>query len=213
MLLATRATSVSAQEKAEEIMVLDQTKLIKILKNTKATEFAKAKACQRLAVIGTKEAVPALAALLTDPKFAHYARFGLEPIPDRSVDEALRRALGQVKGMLQVGVINSIGNRKDVKAVESLTKLMDDSDTKVAAAAASALGRIGSPEAAKALQKAVDYTRTVAGDCLECAEGLVAQGKKDQALVLYDTLLGRSDLPKGLRMAAARGQETARSKQ
>ena len=211
MLPATDSKKVSAQEKAEEIMALEQTKLIKILKNPKATEFAKAKACQRLAVVGTKEAVSALAALLIDPKFAHYARFGLEPIPDPSVDDALRRALGQVKGMLQIGLINSIGNRKDVKAVESLTKLMDDADTKVAAAAAAALGRISSPEAAKVLQKALDYTKTVAGDCLECAEGLVAQGKKDQALALYDALLRRSDLPKAVRMTATRGQETARS--
>jgi HEAT repeat protein len=211
MLLATGAALVPAPEKAEEIMALEQTKLIKILKNSKATEFAKAKACQRLAVIGTKEAVPALAALLIDPKFAHYARFGLEAIPDPSVDDALRRALGQVKGLPQIGVINSIGNRKDAKAVEILTKLMDDSDTRVAAAASAALGRISGPEAAKSLLKTLDYTKAVAGDCLECADGLVAQGKKDEALTLYDALLRRSDLPRAVRLAATRGRESSQS--
>ena len=34
-------------------------------------------------------AVPVLAGLLGDEKMAHYARYGLEPIPDASVDAAL----------------------------------------------------------------------------------------------------------------------------
>lgn len=210
MLQATGATLVSVKEKAEEIMALKQTKLIGILKNPKATEFAKAKACQRLAVIGTKEAVPALAALLANPKFSHYARFGLEPIPDSSVDDALLHAMGQLNGRLQVGVINSIGHRKDPKAVEALAKLVDDSDAEVATAAAAALGRISGLEAAKELKRVLDYTKTVAGACLECAEGLLAQGKKEQALALYDALLRRTDLPKAVRTAATRGQESAR---
>jgi len=62
-------------------MALDQKKLVKILKNSKSTDFAKAKACQRLAVIGMKEAVPALSALLANPKMAHYARFGSSRSP------------------------------------------------------------------------------------------------------------------------------------
>ena len=48
--------------------------------------FDKAKACQRLAVIGGRDAVPALAAFLGDKELAHYARFGLEPNPDPAVD-------------------------------------------------------------------------------------------------------------------------------
>jgi HEAT repeat protein len=208
MLPDTGATLVSAQDKAEKIMVLEESKLIKILKRRKATEFAKAKACQRLAMIGTKKAVPALASLLANPKFAHYARFGLEPIPDSSVDDALRNALGQLKGRLQVGVINSIRHRKDPKAVEALAKLVNDSDAEVAAAAAAALGRISGLEAAKELEKALDYTKDVAGACLECAGALVAQGKKEQALALYDALLRRTDLPKAVRILATRGQES-----
>ena len=58
----------------------------------------------RLAMVGTKDAVPALAALLPDPQFSHYARFGLVPIPDPSVDDALRGALKTLKGKLLVGV-------------------------------------------------------------------------------------------------------------
>ncbi|NQT38540.1 MAG: hypothetical protein HQ581_13675, partial [Planctomycetes bacterium] len=100
-------------------------KLIVVLQSD-AAPFDKAKACQRLALIGTKEAVPALAALLADERLSSYARFGLEPIPDPSVDDALRDALGRLHGRLLAGVINSIGVRRDVKAVGALTKLASD---------------------------------------------------------------------------------------
>ncbi len=50
-------------------------------------------ACKRLAVIGTKESIPVLAELLADDRLAHYARFGLEAIPDSAVDTVFRDAL------------------------------------------------------------------------------------------------------------------------
>ena len=131
--------------KSAEIMSLPAPKLIEILKDSNASEFAKAKACQRLAVVGDKTAVAALAALLSDSKLAHYARFGLEPISDPSADKALRDALGDLDGNLLIGVINSIGRRKDPKALDALAKLMHGDDVDVAAAARAALGRIRSP--------------------------------------------------------------------
>jgi hypothetical protein len=209
MMPDTGAAPVPVQLKAEEIMTLEQTKLIELL-TSDAPDFARAKACQRLAVIGTREAVPALAALLADPKFSHYARYGLEPIPDPSVDDALREASGKLTGRLQIGVINSLGNRRDTKAVEALARLMDGSDADVAAAAAAALGRIGDGSAAKELQRVLDRTKTVAGACLECCEGLLTKGNKEQALALYEALLLRSDVPPAVRLAATRGQQATR---
>jgi len=128
-----------------QIMALPPAKLIGILKDSNASVYARAKACQRLAVVGDKTAVPALAALLTDPQLSHYARFGLEPIPDPSADEAFRAALGKVRGNLLVGVINSIAQRKDAKALGTLAKLRQDADSEVARAAEAALARIRPP--------------------------------------------------------------------
>mgnify|MGYP001583437061 FL=1 len=128
-----------------QLMALPPAKLIAILKDPQASAYAKAKACQRLAVVGDKTAVPALAALLTDPQLSHYARFGLEPIPDPAVEEALRAALGKVQGKLLVGVINSIGYRKDTKALPALAKLLQDADPEVAQAANAALARVRPP--------------------------------------------------------------------
>src|SRR5881409_775826 len=89
-------------------------KLIAILKS-QAPPQEKAIPCKQLAIYGTKDAVPALARLLSDPELASWARIALEAIPDPSADAALRKAMGKVKGKLLVGVINSLGNRQDQK--------------------------------------------------------------------------------------------------
>src|SRR3982751_6422565 len=83
----------SDMQQAEPFLNLDEAALVKILQDPAAAIFDKNIACRRLAIIGTKAAVPALAALLSDPKLAHYARFGLGPITDPAVDEALCAAL------------------------------------------------------------------------------------------------------------------------
>ena len=191
---------------AASINRMDQAKLIQILKDSGSTVFQKAKACQRLAQVGAKEAVPALAALLADQQLAHYARYGLEPIPDPSVDDALRDALKKVKGSLLVGVINSIGQRRDAGAVEPLVKLMYESDAGAALAAAAALGRISGPQASRALQEALGRTKgalraAVAGAGLVCAEGLLARGDRQQAVTLRQ-VLSRPDMPKAVRLGA-----------
>lgn len=49
---------------AAQMMTLPPARLIAILKDPEASVYAKAKACQRLAVVGDKTAAPALAALL-----------------------------------------------------------------------------------------------------------------------------------------------------
>ena len=85
-------------------------KLIAVLQ-CDAAPFDKAQACQRLALIGTKEAVPALAALW--PMRGSAATRGLDSADSGpSVDDALRDALGRLHGRLLSGVINSIGVRR-----------------------------------------------------------------------------------------------------
>lgn len=127
---------------AEAIMGLPPAKLVALLRDPGASAYAKAKACQRLAVTGDKTAVPALAALLGDAQLGAYARFGLEPNPDVSADDALRAALGKLQGASLVGVINSIGRRKDTKAIGELAKLRMSSEGEVARAADAALAQI-----------------------------------------------------------------------
>jgi len=190
----------------------DEAALIAVLESD-APVFEKAKACQQLAVVGTKNAVPVLTKLLSDEQMSHYARFGLEPIPDPSVDEAFRAALGKLKGGVLVGVINSIGMRRDAKAIGDLKGLMGGSDSAVASAAAGSLGRIATPEAVAFLTGALDgreSSRTAVADaCLTAADTLIASGEQNEAVAIYDAMR-KADLAKHIEIAALHGAIRAR---
>jgi HEAT repeat protein len=191
-------------------------KLIAVLGSSGASRKEKADACRELGLIGAKDAVPALAALLADPKLSHMARYGLEPIPDPSVDEALRDAAGKLKGRPLVGVIGSLGVRRDPKAVPLLTKMLENPEPDVAPTAARSLGKIGTADAAKVLQQALaevpaPLRPAVADGCLGCAEAMLASGKRDEAAALYEAV-GKADLPKHFRIAAAQGAILTRQK-
>jgi HEAT repeat protein len=209
-----------AQSNAKEIMARKPAELVEILKNPQASTFEKAKACQRLAVVGTRDALPALAALLSDEKLNCYARCGLEGIADPAVDEALRDVATKLHGRQLVGVLDSIGQRKDAKAVEVLAKLLDDKDIAVASAAAGALGRIGTSAAAWRLIKAVltdlPVKACAAAASLACAERLAASGEPGalEALEMYGMLAQEQikagggkdvELPKHIKIAGRRG--------
>lgn len=131
--------------KSAAIMSLPSADLVKILNDPSSEEFAKAKACQRLAVIGNESAVPALAGLLGDARLAHYARTALDQIPGDVADRALREALSDLDGKLLIGAIHSIGTRRDAGALDSLAKLRQRDDPDVASAATWAISRIRRP--------------------------------------------------------------------
>ena len=209
MLVAVAPATAWGQTNSKEILALPPEKLVEILKNPEAKIFDKAKACQRLAVVGTKEAIPALAALLPDEKLNLYARFGLEGIPDAAVDDALREATAKLHGRQLVGVIDSIGQRKDAKAVGLLKGFLSNPDAPVASAAAGALGRIGTLEAAAVLKEWV-VKETAVKNCLgdaslACAESLAAAGKTDEAIALYQAVRA-SSVPKHVKISAIDGQ-------
>ena len=192
------------QEK--DIATMDAAGLIAILKDPAAPEFRKAKACMRAGELGAKDAVPALAAMLSSEHMSVYARYGLEPIADPSVDDALRAALTKLKGVQLIGVINSINKRRDAKAAPMMAKMLASPDVDIARAAAAALGSIGNEAAMKELQAALGRTSgllrmAVADACLICAERLAADGKRDTAMLLYSAL-SATGVPKPVRLAA-----------
>jgi len=206
---------IPAEFRAEPIERLDQTALIRILGepgSEPATVFRKGIACKRLAVIGPRESAPPLAALLGDDRVSDYARDALESMPDPAADEALREALPKLKGLLLIGVINSIRRRRDLKAAEPLGKLIYDADGAVAGAAALAVGEISGPVAAKMLQRALGATKgavraDVAGGALLCADRMMAEDREG-ALALLD-VLSRPDIPSNVRVPAMHLQVAA----
>ena len=201
------APTVPPEFDALPIWTMPPQKLVALVADPGSTLFQKAIACKKLAFVGGPEAVRPMAALLGHPQLGCYARFGMEPNPDPSVDAAFRAALPKLKGKLQVGVIHSIGFRKDAKALDALKKLMSDSDSQVAGAAAASIGMIGGLEAGRILEGALKSTEApafpvVARACLLCAEGLVA-GNRTRALQLYTQLSAKS-MPEPVQLAALR---------
>jgi len=165
--------------------------------------------CRRLRVIGTAQSVDALAALLPAEETSHIARFALERIADEKAGQALRDALPKVNAKLKAGVIGSLGVRRDAKSVDTIAKFLDDADTMTAQAAAHSLGLIGTPAAAKALSQFAAKAPAamaipVADARLLCAEQLLADGNKAEAMALYKELQGDSQ-PSHVRVAAMRG--------
>jgi hypothetical protein len=131
-----------------------ESKLVAVLGSPQTTSAGKDYVCRLLRQIGTAQAVPALAALLPDPKLSHMARFALQHLPDPAADAALRAALGTLSGNLKIGVVGSLGERGSRPAVADLAPLVSSADTALAAAALRALGRIGGAEAAAVLTTA-----------------------------------------------------------
>ena len=187
--------------------------LISLLRSN-APPAEKAVACKQLAIYGSKDAVPALAPLLSDPHLASWARIALEAIPGPAPEAALRSAMGKLQGNLLIGVINSIAVRRDSKAVSGLVKKLKAADADVASAAAVALGRIGGDKAAKALSRSLASASAalrpaVAEGCVLCAEQLLAQGKPSDAIKLYDTVRA-APVPRQKMLEATRGAILAR---
>jgi HEAT repeat protein len=186
-------------------------RLAEVLKSA-APRGAKDFACRQLAVIGTADEAPALAPLLLDEHLSHMARYALERIPGPTAEEAMRQALGKVQGKLLVGVINSLGNRRVVGAVEDLARLISSDDPAVGQAAAAALGKMGLAARVpleQALARAPAPVRpAVAQALLLCAEDFAGRGNRDEAVALYDRL-AKTDSP-SVRTAAARGAVLAR---
>lgn len=170
-------------------------------------QAAKDALCRALRRVGTAAAVPALAPLLADEKLSHMARYALQCIPAPEAAQALLEALPKVTGKLKIGVAASLGVRGEAAAAAPLQNTLTDSDPAVARAAAYALGAVGSPAALQALSAAKAGPGTkdaIADGLLECAENLLAAGKKAEAKAVYEKLLGDSP-GKAVKIAATRG--------
>lgn len=201
----------ASYENPQELRELEK-QMVKFL-GTDATLAGKQFVCKQLSIIGTEQAVPALARMLTDEKTSDMARYALERIPGGAVDKALVKALGKTKGKVKVGIINSLGERTAKQATDSLSKLLKDKDEQIALAAAAALGKIGTEQTAGALRKALkqasgDLRLNVADAYLVCADKLAAAGDKDAAMAIYKKLY-KSDESVRIRSGALAGMVAA----
>ncbi|HOK45552.1 MAG TPA: hypothetical protein PLK67_06460 [Bryobacteraceae bacterium] len=90
-----------------------ETAFIKFLESN-ATRAGKDQVCRHLMLIGSTASVPVLTKMLGSEETADMARYALERIPGAAVDKALRSMLPKTKGRVQVGIINTLGQRKGI---------------------------------------------------------------------------------------------------
>jgi len=206
----------AAEARAADGRTPKEQALIAVLRGD-AAEGDKAVACKELAVFGSADAVPDLAKLLGNERLASWARIPLEAIPDPACDAALRDAAGRLSGRLLVGVLNSLGVRRDAAAVELLARRLGDGDPAVVDAAAAALGNVGTAGAADALRKALASAApaaraSAAEGCVLCAERMLAANQAAAAAALYDAVR-KADVPRQRVVEATRGAILARGEQ
>ncbi|GAB4140652.1 MAG: hypothetical protein Kow0040_29080 [Thermogutta sp.] len=206
--LACVLASHFGQARAESAGANQEAELIALVKSD-APKADKALACKKLAIYGGPQAAAALAPLLDDPELNSWARIALEAIPDPEADRVLREAAGRLQGRILIGVLNSIGVRRDAEAVDILAKHLNGNDPVAAAAAAVALGRIGTPSAVTALEPALTHSDPTVRNA--AAEGIILiaeqrrlSGAKDEAKDLY-ARVRNADVPSPRSLEAVRG--------
>jgi len=168
--------------------------------------------CGQLSLIGSAAEVPALAGLLDDKDLSLAARSALERIPGKAASAALRQAMTRSRAPVLIGLINTLGERRDADAVDAVARHLVNNDAAVAAAAVDALGKIGGLAAVKALS---DVRATLPAGLqvkrdnalIACAAGLARSGKITEAEAIYREM-SALDKPVHVRIAAFSGRLT-----
>ena len=196
------AAAVSTDPAAKKLLAA---KLVGMLASG-ATVEAKQAACWQLSIVGSAAEVPALAKLVADKELGYQARLALERIPGGESLAALRAALAATSGEARACVINSLGARRDAKAVAGIAGLLTDADAMTAGAAMEALGKIGGATAAGALMAAdgkvpAALKPRLSVALLRCAEGLQAAGSTKDAAPILEKLC-RANQPAFIRIEA-----------
>jgi HEAT repeat protein len=196
--MKTVSDLVVAAAKDAALRPLAEQKLLAALAAQGSRDF-KENICRQLVMVASPASIKKLEPMLSDAKLAHIARYTLTRIESPDAPAALLRALPKTTGLLQAGIINSLGNRRYAPALPEIGKLASSSDTVIASAAIAALGEIGGAEAIKTLQS-LKASPQVNDALLACAERLTGQ----QAAAVYEKLYASAN-PRTIRIAALRG--------
>ena len=175
-----------------------------------------------LEYIGRAECIDTVAGLLSDKDalVRDAARRALANNPEK---EAGVKLLGEMQhatdAKFKAALINSLGHRGDAASVDALSVELANKNRAVAIAAARALGKIATPDCAKALaaarEKASGELAMRIGDSwLLCADHYAQQGKSAEAAAIYRKL-SQSTENRALRLAAVQGllKVTSRKKE
>ncbi len=181
--------------------------MIELIQADDATFEARQFACRMLRRIGSEASLRILARLLRDEELSHMARFALQGMTSPKVDPILRKALEELEGDLRIGIIGTIAQRGDQKAVRLIARYLGSEDKTLARTAISALGQIGGAGAARVLARAdvaEEFDQLRYDSILLCADQLAESDNSARAISLYKRMTNPA-LPTMIRLAAYRG--------
>ena len=185
-----------------------ESRFLQALQSPDATLECKRFICRMLRRLGTRQSVPLLAQLLSDPELSSMARFALAAMPYDEVDDALRQALdAELPLDARTGLINTIGERQDAQAIPQLSRLLGDEAHEVNAAALVAIGRSGGTESLTILRetKVGDDLQAARREALlHCARRLQEAGQSADAQAVFLELT-QPGTPNATRIAALSG--------
>ena len=165
-------------------------KLIAVVSSKEATQTGKSIACRFLQQVGTDRCITAISGLLRDEMLSDYARLVLERLKSEQADKAMRDVLEKAPDKARIGILASLAERRDKKAVKSACKLANSNDPAVAEAAIQAIGKIGGKDAAQCLlsvKPPENLVPTHMHAMVECARSLSG---KDAASLCEKVLAG-----------------------
>lgn len=185
-----------------------EAKLLTAFNDAKATPAARQFILRTLARVGSAASVSSIAPYLTNDQLSHMARYALQPIAHESAAAALREALPESSGKIRIGLISSLGDRRDTAAIPLLTPLTQDLHSATAAAAINALGDIGTTGAARAISSslpkiAAPLHPAARQALITTARHLARDGNADAAAAVYRSLTSAPEAE--IRAAAVEG--------
>ena len=188
-----------------------EAKFLQFLKGP-ATPYGKMAATRLLRTFAGETAIPALQAMVADPRLSDYAIYVLQPMPGAAAETALLQSLKTARGAQKSAVVAALGQRRAASALPQLEPMLRD--PALAATAAVAIGRIGGQAAATALAFAYgaasgESKRLMAASLLEAGDSLLAAKDAVAAASLFATLSADRSLPPPMRTAAFIGTLSA----
>jgi HEAT repeat protein len=194
-----------------EAMRTEACKLMAEKLDAKTPNAARIWLLAQLERIGREECIDAVAAVLDDKdqKVCDATVRCLANNPAPQATGKLLARLPKATGKDRVGIVNALGLRQDAAALDAVAKELGNADQAVAIAAARALGKFATPDAAKALAaargKAQGELRLATSDALLlCAYRRLKEGKAADAAAICRELNNPAE-PWPIRLAALQG--------
>lgn len=178
-------------------------RLAGLLASKETTPAARQYICLQLRQVGTAAQVPLLGQMLAQPETSEMARYALQTISGPEAGAALRAGLKSLEGKLLVGVINSLGARKDAEAEVELERLADSSDAAVGKAAIGALGSMADRRASEFLLARAEKAGALKNPAL-CVALLRCAAAGQNAAAIYK-MLSQPDQATAFRRSALEG--------